>query len=111
MGGRVRLLEAAAGDTLEGPTEALLIPGGGGVLAGRLLPPPRSGDAALVENFEGRLEAVGLPVEPAALGGDEGCEPIFGGRGGAGGLGQVTAGVAPPHPPAGGRGLLDPGEP
>ncbi len=76
MGGRVGLLEAAAG-ALEGPAEALLLPGSGGVLADRLLPAPHSGDAAPVESVEARLEASDLLVEPG-VGGEPGQVDIVG---------------------------------
>jgi hypothetical protein len=112
-GGRVasvRLLKVSAGGP-EAPAEALLSPGGGGVLVRGLLPALQGDCAGLVKVFEPCLEVTDLVVEAAALGVDEACEPALGVGCGGRGSGQGAAGLVSLDPDAGGRGLFDLREP
>ena len=100
LGGPLGPFEALAG-ALEDSAQAPLTLGGGGVLAGGLLPALPGGGGLLVDAVERGLEAADLVLEPAPFGGDEAVEVVLGGGGGGGGGGQVAAGLAAFAPSAG----------
>ncbi|MHB1928176.1 MAG: hypothetical protein ACYDEN_04720 [Acidimicrobiales bacterium] len=104
------MFEALSGD-LEGSAEALLAPGGGGVLGGGLLPALFGDGSPSVEVVERGPEAPDLLFEPAAFGGDEAPELVFGGCDGGGGGGQAAPGVAAFPPSASSGGVLELAEP
>jgi len=95
----VGLLQAPPGD-LENSAEAPLTLGGGGVLAGGVLPTLPGGGGLPVEVLDHGPEASDLLLEPAALSVDEACEPVLGVGCGGGGLGQIAVGLAAFPPPA-----------
>jgi len=104
--GAVGLFEASPGG-LEGPVEALLGLGGGGVLAGSLLPALPDDSHLLVETLEDGLETADVLVQVSSFAGDEGCEAVLGGRSDGGGGGQITAGLAAFPPSAGTSGVIE----
>jgi hypothetical protein len=92
---------------LEGPAETLLSPGGGGVLAGGLLPAPPGGGRVPIKTLERGVETAELLAESSSFGGDQARRPVLGSRGGGGSGGQVATGLAAFLPPAGASGMLE----